>query len=148
MKYKENMNGKNSLIAMSIVLVILAIICRFRDPVLFKWNPKEDSSLGKAGESPHKERMLGFAIHDMMFSILFALCLAGISRGPFTFWLIVLLLIGELMHIAFGIRSATFRWLFEGHVQSAMDTQVATTIGVLGIAFGIGYAVFNPQKDA
>lgn len=142
------MKGKEALIIMAIVLVIIAIICRFRNPVLFKWNPSEDNSLGKAGESPHKERMLGFAIHDMMFSILFALCLAGISRGPFTFWLIVLLLIGEIMHIIFGIRSATFRWLFEGHVQPAINLQVATTVGVVGVALSIGYAVFNPQKNA
>lgn len=142
------MDGKTGLIVASIALVVVAVICRFRSPVLFKWEPPEDASLGRAGESPHKERMLGFAIHDMMFSIVLALCLASISRGPFTFWLIVVLLLGEIMHLIFGIRSATFRWLFEGSVQPALDVRVATTLVTLGLAAGIGVAILHAPPDA
>ena len=139
----NKMNGKTGLIIASTFIVVLAIICRFRSPVLFKWDPPQDDSLGKAGEKPHQDRMLGFAVHDMMFSVLLALCLAGISRGPFTFWLIVVLILGEIMHIIFGIRSATFKWLFEGNVQPAMSTHLSATLLSLGAAAGIGYAILH-----
>lgn len=145
---KGNMNGKTALVVWCTALVVLAVLCRFRSPVLFRWNPVEDTSLGKSGEGVHKDRMLGAATHDILFSLLLALILAGLSRGPVTFWLIVVLLTGEILHIAFGIRSATFRWLFEGPVQSAMSTEMAAGFAVLVIAAGIGYCILNPQKGA
>lgn len=140
------MNGKAALLSVAFALVVLAVFCRFRSPIIARWDPPQDASLGRAGESPHKERMLGFAIHDMMFSIVFALCLASISRGPFTFWFILVLLLGEIMHAIFGIRSATFRWLFEGEVQPALDVRVASVLVSLGLASGLAVAIFAPSS--
>lgn len=138
------MNGKAALLSVAFALVVLAVLCRFRSPIIARWDPPQDASLGRAGESPHKERMLGFAMHDMMFSIVFAFCLASISRGPFTFWFILVLLLGEIMHAIFGIRSATFRWLFEGEVQPALDVRVASVLVSLGLASGLAVAIFAP----
>jgi hypothetical protein len=140
------MNGRAALVFSTTVLIILAVICRFRNPVLFPWDPKEDVSLGRAGKGPHKDKMLGTASHDMLFSLLLALALAGISRGPTTFWLIVVLLTGEILHLIFGVRTATFRWLFEGHVQPVMSTEMASAFLTLLAVCGIGYAILHPSK--
>lgn len=106
------MNGRNSLLLSITILAVLALILRFRNPVLFKWTPEEDASLGSSGDGVHKNHIMGVATHDMLLSILLAVMLAALSRGPITFWLVVVLVVGEVMHAMFGVRSATFRWLF------------------------------------
>lgn len=137
------MDGKAALFASCAIVVVLAVLCRFRNPVLFKWNPVEDTSLGKAGEGTHKDRMLGVAVHDMMFTILLALVLASLSRGPFTFWFIVVLILGEVLHAAFGVRSPTFKWLFVERPPQILTTNLTQSLMLLVATGIIGASIFS-----
>jgi hypothetical protein len=73
---------------------------------------EEDTSFGESRKGLHEVHFFGVAVVDMLFTIFFEILLAKMSNGPFTFWLVVLLTLGEIMHAAHGVRTSTFKWLF------------------------------------
>ena len=102
-------------------LVAAALWCRMRDPVLWPYAPAADVSLGVSGKGVHAARLAGAARNDLLGSALLALVLAKLSRGPLTFWLVVVLVVAEALHIAYGVRTPTFKWLFgDGRADSSV----------------------------
>ena len=145
---KRHMKGKTALLAVCFTLIVIALICRCRSPVLFKWTPQEDTSLGASGKGVHADHMLGVATHDMLFSIMLALVLAALSRGPFTFWFIVVLIAGEILHAIFGVRSATFKWLFVERPPVQFTNSLAyILLTVLSVAV-LAVSLFHPPNSA
>ena len=104
-------------VAISICFVLLfigAFLLRLRGaPVLFKRaDVVQDTSLGAAGTGVHAPHLGGVALADFGMTIVLSAALAAVSKGPFTFWLVITLVAAEIMHYVFGIPSATQRWLF------------------------------------
>ena len=111
-----NPSGKTTVYVSLILLVTVAFLLRVRgSPVLFQRNVPEDASLGMSHAGVHSCHIGGVAVVDFLFTVVLAGVLSAISKGPFTFWLILVLLIAEAMHYSFGIRTATQKWLFGMH---------------------------------
>ena len=106
------MSATTASLACCIALFLLAIWCRGRDPVLAPYEPAQDTTLGTPHVGVHKLHWGGVAVVDFVGALLLAASLARVSRGPFTFWLVVVLVASEVLHVAFGVRTALFRWLF------------------------------------
>jgi hypothetical protein len=95
-------------------LVCAALLLRLRGrPLLYERPlPQRDTSLGKAHEGVHEAHVAGVAVADMAGTVALAALLAWLSDGSVTAWLVVVLLVSEAMHGAYGVPTATQRWLF------------------------------------
>ena len=109
------MNGHSTFVATVFGLLFLAVLARGKRPLLFKMTPrKEDASLGRPRVGIHAHRFMNMAYVDFIGTFLLAVVLARVSEGSLNAWLIALLILGEVQHAYFGIRTETFRWFFMG----------------------------------
>lgn len=97
-------------------LLGLAVLLRLRGRPLLWHRPAawpEDVSLGAAGAGVHAPRLLGaMALVDLLGSLALAALCAAVSGGSVVAWTVLVLVVGEAMHAAFGVRTATQKWLF------------------------------------
>lgn len=61
---------------------------------------------GRPHEGVHKTRILGFALVDTVLTILGAAATAWLFKGNFALHLLFWLLVGEILHYIFGVRTA------------------------------------------
>ena len=108
----EIMHGKRTFALTIVILVLLAVGLRMHTPILRINQPITDTTLGRSGEGGHKCHFAGVACSDFLGSLALAFLLAWLSRGSVTFWIIIVLLVGEIQHWWFGIPTSTQRWLF------------------------------------
>lgn len=66
--------------------------------------------LGKPNEGFHRH-VFGFAIMDVLGTMAIAYLIAKYKKYSFIQTFLVLFLIGELFHLAFGVRTAFLRFL-------------------------------------
>ena len=103
-------------IGVLVALGITAALLRLRTPpVVTTLSFPADTSLGTPNTGFHTWHIGGVAMLDFLATLLLSMLLAYISNGPFTAWLVVTLIVAEIMHFFFGIRTATQRWLFFGY---------------------------------
>lgn len=96
-----------------LVLVLVALWLRSRERPLFgARNVPQDTSLGTAGEGIHGGHIADVAVFDFVGTLVGAAALAWVSRGSVVPWLILLLVIGEVMHWAYGVPTATYTWFW------------------------------------
>ena len=107
------MHGNRTFVITVAVLILLAIGLRMhKSPLMRITQPITDTTLGRSGEGVHKCHFAGMACYDFISSLALAFLLAWLSRGSVTFWVIVVLLVGEIQHWWFGVPTSTQRWLF------------------------------------
>lgn len=107
------MRGVTWFVIVVIALLGLAVGLRFvRPPVVYRRAVVEDTSLGVSGQGFHALHIGNVAVGDFVGTVALAALFALVSNGPFVFWLCLVLFVGEVMHVAFGVRSATYEWLF------------------------------------
>lgn len=110
---RASMRGSVWFLVVVFALLGLAIGLRFaRPPLVYRRSVPEDESVGKSGEGFHALHVGNVAVGDFCGTVALAVLFALVSNGPFVFWLCLVLLVGEVMHFAFGVRSATYEWLF------------------------------------
>jgi hypothetical protein len=69
------------------------------------------NALGEPGKGVHSTRFLGFALNDTLMTIGAALLTAWIFNINVWKSLLIWFIVGELLHIAFGVDSAFLRML-------------------------------------
>ena len=108
------MSGAGAFLSVLMALLLLALALRTAERPLFplQRHAATDTTLGVAGEGAHGLRLAGTALVDLGATFALAAVYAAISRGSTVAWLILLLLVGEAMHWAFGVPTATYTWLF------------------------------------
>jgi len=93
----------------------LALAMRFlRTPVLYRRVVQEDESFGASGQGFHSLHIGNVAMGDFFLTVALAAVFSMLSNGPFVFWFTLSLVVGEVMHFVFGVKSATIVWLFGG----------------------------------
>lgn len=60
---------------------------------------------GKPHKGIHRRRILGFALFDVVATILVAAATAWLFKGNFAIHLLVWLIAGEILHYIFGVRT-------------------------------------------
>ena len=110
-----------------LALAAAALALRFaRRPLAYHRTVPEDDSFGASGEGFHSWHIGGVAVGDTLLTVALAAVFAVLSNGPFVFWLGVSLFVGEAMHIVFGVRTATYVWLFDDQ-QLLLDGNASST---------------------
>jgi hypothetical protein len=74
-------------------------------------------------------------VGDTLLTVALAAVFAALSNGPFVFWLGVSLFVGEGMHIVFGVRTATYVWLF-GDQQLLLDGNASSALELRTVYVG------------
>ena len=107
------MSGHAAFAYVLVVLFLIALWLRSRGPPLLgARNVPQDTSLGAAGQGIHEAHVFDVAVFDFVGTVAGAAALAWVSKGSLVPWLVVLLIIGEVMHWAYGIPTATYTWLW------------------------------------
>ena len=107
------MDGRQATRAWVGAMVVVALALRVRGaPLLYRRAVPTDLSFGPPGSGIHAHHVLGVATADFLGSAALAVALAALSGGSVTAWLVVTLVSGELLHAAYGVPTATSRWLF------------------------------------
>ena len=114
------MNGHTTFLVTVVALLIIAVLIRGKRPLFLKIKPrKEDESLGRSHMGIHSHRLMKMSYVDFLGTFLLAILLTYISKGSLNAWLVGLLILGEIQHMYFGIKTETFRWFFMGHDSGA-----------------------------
>lgn len=108
------LSGQSAFVLSLCLLLALSAAMRYRgSPLISDLGARRiDTSLGEAGEGPHRAHLLNTAVVDFLGSAGLAAVYAWVSRGSFVAWLIVVLLLGEVLHGAYAVPTATYVWLF------------------------------------
>ena len=64
------------------------------------------TALGIRGQGVHSSRILGFALNDILATIAMALITSYILKISFLYSLLVWFLLGEVLHILYGVDTA------------------------------------------
>jgi hypothetical protein len=59
--------------------------------------------LGKRGEGVHSSRIMGFAMNDILATIVVALLTSWIYNVSFLYSFMVWFILGEILHLVFGV---------------------------------------------
>ena len=97
------------------IMAVLALAMRFlRTPILYRRVVQEDDSFGVSGKGFHSLHIGDVAVGDFLVTVALGAAFSLLSNGPFVFWFVLSLVVGEVMHFVFGVKSATIVWLFGG----------------------------------
>lgn len=111
------MKGREATLLVAALLLACAVAARWRNRAVQRAVQRGggvgegDSSLGRPGEGVH-QHVGGVAAADLVLSLLGAAGLSCVSRGPLVLWIVVVLSAGEVLHAAYGVPTATQRFLF------------------------------------
>ena len=64
------------------------------------------NALGVPGEGVHAQRFMGFALNDMIATVIAALLTAWIFKISFFYSFFLWFIAGEVLHYAFGVNTA------------------------------------------
>ena len=108
------MDGYTAVVDSIVVLVLVALALRCVGSPIFgrKQQPPMDTTGGIPHNGLHRCHFAGTACFDYIASHVFAAVLADLSGGSLTFWIVVVLVLGEVEHWWYGIPTSTQRWLF------------------------------------
>jgi len=69
------------------------------------------NALGIPGQGVHATRILGFALNDILMTVIGAAIIAYVGRVSFIATLLILLVLGEVLHYVFGTQTAFLTWI-------------------------------------
>lgn len=70
---------------------------------------------GEPGKGFHQQRFMGMALYDLIGTLIIALIICYIEKDNsipnFMYIFFIIFLIGEILHILFGVDTAFIKWL-------------------------------------